>query len=402
MYKRLKIIVVAVSLCLVALVVTGAALEKKAAREAPYRQLAVYTEVLSRIKSDYVEEPNLANVTLGAVNGLLESIDPFASYLSAKQYQEYLKYRDRPRAGVGLTLSKKYGYLGVVSALAGSPAAQAGLTTGDMLEAINGVSTRDMPLAYADLLLGGEPGSTVEISVLTVRQPEPKKLTLTRARVSYPPVTHRLLEGQIGYIRAESLLPGGAAQVASALSDLGKQNPRGIVLDLRRCSTGKPEDGLAVANLFVDKGLLGYLQGQRVPRQDFEADPAKTVCRLPLVVIANRGTASGAEIAAAALLERKRADVVGERTYGDAALRRAVTLEDGSAIILAVAKYYGPNGKAIQDTGVTPTVMLVESEPAAEAEEEGPPEPPAARPGEDKLLDKALEVLREKIRQTAG
>ncbi len=402
MYKRLKIIVVAVSLCLIALVVTGAALEKKAAREAPYRQLAVYTEVLSRIKSDYVEEPNLANVTLGAVNGLLESIDPFASYLSAKQYQEYLKHRDTPRAGVGLILSKKYGYLGVVTAVAGSPAAQAGLATGDMIEAINGVSTRDMPLAYADLLLHGPAGSVVEISVLTVRQPEPKKLGLTRATVPYPPVTHRMLEGQIGYIRAESLLAGGATQVASAWSGLEKQNPRGIVLDLRRCSTGKPEDGLAMANLFVEKGLLAYLQGQRVPRRDFEADPAKTVCRLPLVVITNRGTASGAEIAAAALLERKRADIIGERTYGDAALRQAVTLEDGSAILLAVAKYYSPNGKAIQDTGVTPTVALVESEPPAEVEEEGPPEPAAARPGEDKLLEKAVEVLREKIRQSAG
>jgi len=402
MYKRLRIIVVAVSLCLLALAVTGAALDKKAAREAPYRQLAVYTEVLSRIKSDYVEEPNLANVTLGAVNGLLESIDPFASYLSAKQYQEYLKQRDTPRAGVGLILSKKFGYLGVVTALTGSSAAQSGLSTGDMIEAINGVSTRDMPLAYADVLLHGQAGSTVEISVLSVRQPESKKITLARAMVRYPPVTHRMLEEQVGYIRAESLLAGGATQVAAALAELHKQNPVGIILDLRRCSTGKPEDGLALANLFLDKGLLAYLQGQKVARRNFEADPARTLTRLPLVLITNRGTAAGAEIAAAALLDRQRADIVGERTYGDAALRQAITLEDGSAIILAVAKYYSPNGKAIQDTGVTPTAAMVESEPVTEIEEEAPPEPPAARPGEDNLLRKALEVLRERIRKTAS
>jgi len=405
MYKRVKIIVAAVSLCLVALVVAGAALDKQATREAPYRQLAVYTEVLSRIKSDYVEDPNLTNVTLGAINGLLESIDPFASYLNASQYKEYLKHRDTPRAGVGLSLSKKYGYLGVVSAVPGSPAAQAGLSTGDMIESINGVSSRDMPLAYADILLHGQAGSSVEISVLTVRQPEPRKISLTRAMISYPPVTHRMLDQQIGYIRAESLLAGGATQVASALGELQKQDSKGIVLDLRRCATGSPEEGLALANLFVDKGLLVYLQGQRVPRKDFQADPARAVSRLPLVLITNRGTAAGAEIAAATLLERKRAEVVGERTYGDAAQRQAVKLEDGGAILLSVAKYYSPNGKAIQDTGVTPTHALIEAaEPPAEVSEEAPPEPaePAPASAEDKLLKKALEVLSEKIRKAAA
>jgi len=405
MYKRVKIIVAAVSLCLLALVVAGAALDQQATREAPYRQLAVYTEVLSRIKSDYVEDPNLANVTLGAINGLLESIDPFASYLSASQYKEYLKHRDTPRAGVGLILSKKYGYLGVVGAVPGSAAAQAGLSTGDMIESINGVSSRDMPLAYADLLLHGEAGSTVDASVLTVRHPEPRKITLTRAMVTYPPVTHRMLDQQIGYIRAESLLAGGATQVAGALAELRKQSPNGIVLDLRRCATGSPEEGLMLANLFVDKGLLGYLQGQRVPRKDFQADPAKSVSKLPLVLITNRGTAAGGEIAAAALLERQRAEVVGERTYGDAAQRQAVKLEDGGAILLSVAKYYSPNGKAIQDTGVSPTHALIEAaEPPAEAGEEAPPEPaePAPPSTEDKLLRKALEVLTEKIRKAAA
>ena len=397
MYNRLKIVVVVVSTCLVALVVAGAVLDKQATREAPYRQLAVYTEVLSRIKSDYVEEPNLSGVTLGAVNGLLESVDPFASYLNAKQYQEYLKDRDTPRAGVGLVLSKKYGYLGVVDAIPGTPAALAGLSTGDMVEAINGVSSRDMPLAYADLLLHGQPGSTLELSVLTIRQPEPKKLTLTRALVRYPPVTHRLREDQLGYIQAESLLAGGATQVASALAELQKQNPKGIILDLRHCSTGTPEDGLALANLFLNKGLLAYLQGQKVARKNFEADPARAATRLPLVVITNRGTAGGAEIAAAALLDHKRADVVGERTYGDAALRQAITLEDGSAIILSVAKYYSPSGKAVQDAGVAPSVALVESEPVLELEEETPPEPPQPPgPGEDNLLKKAVEVLLKK------
>ncbi len=406
MYRRLKITVVVLSICVVALVVTGAALDQSASREGPYRQLAVYTEVLSRIKSDYVEEPDMASVTLGALNGLLESIDPFASYLNPKQYKDYLKQKDTVQAGVGLILSKKYGYLGVVSAMPGSPGARAGLSTGDMVDAINGASTRDMPLAYADLLLQGKAGSSVEMSVLTVRQPEPKKLTLTRAPLQYPAVTRRMLPEQFGYVKAESLAAGRAGDVARAVTELQAQNPQGLILDLRSCATGAPQDGLAAANLFLSKGLLAYLQGQRVPRKNFEADPAKAVSRLPLILITNRGTAGAAEVAAAALLDNKRAEVVGERTYGDAAQREAITMEDGSAILLSVAKYYSPAGKAIQDAGVTPTVAVVEMEPIPGVEEEAVPErpeaPPPAKPTEDKLLKKAIEVLAEKIRKAAA
>jgi carboxyl-terminal processing protease len=400
MNSRLKAVVVTISACFAAVVLTGAMLVRSAPPDGAYRQLAVYTDVLARIKSDYVEEPNIANVTLGALTGLLESIDPFASYLNAEQYKEYLKNHDAFRGSVGLSLSKRYGYIGVVDVVPGSPAAKAGLTTHDMIEAIKDVSTRDMPLAYADLLLHGKPGTTIELSVLTMRQPEPKKITLTRVALQYPPVTSKMLPDQIGYIEVESLVPGKAGEVAAALAELNRQDPKYLILDLRHCSTGPPEEGLILANLFLDKGLLAYLQGQRVPRRNFEADPSKPASRLPLVVITNRGTAGGAEVATAALLDNKRAEVVGERTYGDAALRRTLTMDDGSAIILSVAKYYSPGGKAIQDTAVTPSVPVAELEPVEEFDEENPPEPPA-RPSEDNLLKKAIEVLLQGAPPTA-
>jgi len=401
MNSRIKTVVLIASTCLVALVVMGAVLAKTGLPEGAYKQLAVYTEVLSRIKSDYVEEPNMTNVTAGALNGLLESIDPFASYLSADRYKEYLKDYDASQGSVGLLLSKKYGYIGVVDAVSGSSAAKAGLTTGDMLETIKGVTTRDLPLAYAELLLRGKPGSTVEITVLAMRHPEPRKITLAREVIEYPPVTRKMLADATGYIQAESLVPGRAQEIATALRELHKQGAKRLVLDLRHCTTGPPEEGAALANLFLDNGLLTYLQGQRVPRKNFEADPAKIVSRLPVAVITNRGTAGGAEVAAAALLDRKRAEVVGERTYGDAALRRTLSVDDGGAIILSVAKYYSPSGKAIQDTGVVPSVLVTESEPAGELEEETPPLRPevAPPPGEDTLLKKALEVLNQKVAQ---
>ena len=249
------------------------------------------------------------------------------------------------------------------TAIPGSPAAKAGLTTTDVLETINGVATRDMPLAFAQLLLEGDPGSTVELGVLRFRKPEPQKLTLTRAMIDYPAVTAKMLPDQVGLIQVASLEGNACKDIAAKVQDLQKQGAKELVLDLRHCATGGPEAGEQFANVFLDKGLITYSEGQKVQRQDVTADPANDRSHLPLAVIVDRGTADGAEIAAAALLDDKRAEVVGERTYGDASIRKAITMDDGSAVILSVAKYYSPSGKAIQDTGVTPSVPVQEAEP---------------------------------------
>src|SRR3954452_16061741 len=218
MNSRVKFFVVFASTSLAALLLVGAVIGKSASPDGPYHHLAVYTEVLSRIKSEYVEEPDMKSVTLGALNGLLESIDPFASYLNADQYKEYVKKKDAHKGDVGLVLSKRAGYVAVVSALPGSPAAQAGITVGDLIETIKGVATRDMPLAYAEETLRGEPGSTIEISLFKSRRPDPQKLTLTRAVVALPPVFSEMLPDQIGYIRPDSLAAGKVKEVATAVT----------------------------------------------------------------------------------------------------------------------------------------------------------------------------------------
>lgn len=395
MNSRFKLFVVTSSSLLVVLLMFGAVMGRSAPAEDAYKQIAVYTEVLSRIKSDYVEEPDMKNVTLGALNGLLESLDPYASYLSPDQYKQYLKLKDAKRAGVGLVLSKKFGYLNVVDAIPGSPAAKSGLSTGDVLEAIGGVSTRDMPLAYAEMLLQGEPGSSVELTVLRVRRStEPQKVALVRAQTKLPAVSSKVLADQVGHIQVASLEAGKAKEVAAAVAELTRQGAKKIVLDLRDSATGEPEEGVQLANLFLESGLISYLQGQKTSRQNFEAEASKAVWKGPLVVITNRGTANGAELAAAALLDAKRGEVVGERTYGDAAVRKPILLEDGAAVILSVAKYYSPSGKAIQDTGVVPSVPLAETEAPVDPDDDTQPEPqPQEKPGEDNLLKKAIEVL---------
>jgi carboxyl-terminal processing protease len=404
MTSRTKFVVVMSSTCLVALLLLGGVVSKGALADAPpvadnniYKHLAVYSEVLSRIKSEYVEEPDMSSVTLGAMNGLLESIDPYASYLNAEQYKEYLKNFDSYKADLGMVLAKKFGYITIVATVPGSPAAKAGLTTGDMLESIKGIATRDMPLAYAKLLLKGAPDSTVDLSVLR-RKPEPQKMTMTRAVITYPAVTSKMIPESIGYIRVESIASGTVKQIATAVADLQKQGAKKMILDLRFCATGEPEDGIDLANLFLDKGLITYTQGQKSPRKDYNADPARAVTTLPLVVMTNRGTAAASEVAAAALQGNKRGTLVGERTYGDASVRRPITMDDGSAIILSVAKYYSPDGKSIQDNSVTPDELVIESEPTVVDPDSDEPQVADAdqKSSEDLILKKAIEVARKK------
>ena len=207
------------------------------------KHIGVFSDVVAHIKSEYVEEPDMKSVTLGALNGLLEAIDPFASYLNADQYKEYLKTKDVKRADIGLMLSKKFGYVGVVGAVPNSPAAKAGFTTGDMIESIKGIATRDMPLAYATMLMQGDPGTTVELSVVRVRQPEPQTVKLTRANISLPPIESKMLPGQVGYINIDALSPALVKEVAAAITKLQKDGAQKLVLDVRNCFTGSPEDG---------------------------------------------------------------------------------------------------------------------------------------------------------------
>jgi carboxyl-terminal processing protease len=213
--------------------------------------------------------------------------------------------------------------------------------------------------------------------------------------IEYPAVTAKMLPDQVGLIQVASLEGEREKDVATKVQELQKQGAKKLVLDLRHCATGGPEEGTKLANLFLDKGLITYIEGQKVQRQDINADPAADITHLPLVVMVDRGTADGAEVAAAALLDDKRAEVIGERTYGDAAVRKAITMDDGSAVILAVAKYYSPGGKAIQDTGVTPSVPMLETEPVT-VDDDGNPitvEPQQPQPGDDIMLKKAIEVV---------
>jgi carboxyl-terminal processing protease len=401
MNSRVKYLVISSSSVLVLLLLIGSVLGQGASTDDTYKHIGVFTDVVSRIKTEYVEEPDMKSVTLGALNGMLEAIDPFASYLNADQYRDYLKNKDVKRADVGLLLSKKFGYVGVVGVVPGSPAAKAGFTTGDMIESIKDIATRDMPLAYADLLLRGDPGTEVDLSVVRVSKPEPSVVKLTRVNLTVPPVEDRMLPGEVAYVKPETLSAARVKETAAEIEKLQKQGAQKLIIDLRNTAVGDPEDGIAFANLFLKQGLITYLQGQRVPRQNFNADPSKAITTLPTVVLTNRGTADAAEIAAAALMADNRAQLVGEPTYGEASMRKAITMDDGSAIILSIAKYYSPDGKSIQDNRVTPKNQVLQTEPQVDVDDNGEPlvenndqqTQPQKKLEDDPMIKKAMDVL---------
>lgn len=366
-----------------------------------YSHMQVYSEVLHRIRTEYVEEPNIGSVTSGALHGLLESLDADSSYLSPTEYKAFKQAKADGKANIGATISKRFGYAAVVSVIPGGPADKAGITTGDILEFVDGLSTHDMSLAEVKRRLTGEPGSRVEAAVIRARKIEPQKLTIVRELENLPAVQEQELADNVGYIKAAVLTKGKAQEIANKIKSVQKQGAKKLVLDLRNDSEGDEDEGVAVANLFLGNGLIAYLQGQKYDKVTYNADPQKKITDLPVAVLVNRGTSGAAEIVAAAILDNGRGDVVGDKTFGDGSVQKLIEVPDGSALILSVAKYYTPKGKVIQDNGITPNVQVASSDDLAavlpdDDDSNAPSEPEKTQPKEDDQLHRAIEVLKAK------
>ncbi len=400
MSNKLKAVVLGSSALVVLFAILGGLGVRAAGGEGAYRQLGVYSEVLSRIRSDYVEERDLNQVTDGALHGLLESLDANSSYLNAAEYRQYKAQKQDGKAGLGATLSKRFGYAAVIAVIPGGPADKAGVQGGDVVEAIDGRSTRDMSLAEIRNLAPGPVGSNITFSVVRVRRAEPQRITVSRDLVQVPPIQSRMLENNVGYVKAVSLTKGKASELSSRIRSLENAGARQLVLDLRNCAEGEISEGIAASRLFLKRGVISYVQGQKYPRETFTAEEDDAVTSLPMVVLVNRGTAGAAEVVAAALLENARADVVGSRTFGVGSIQKLLEIPDGSALILSIAKYYSPGGKAIQDVAVTPNILVVDPDEDLAPPEDGAdaPEEPAtpATPKEDEILRRALTLIKER------
>ena len=373
----------------------------RASSDGAYRQLQVYSEVLSRVRSEYVEEPNIPVVTSGALHGLLESLDADSSYLSPSEYKDYKAHKNDAKGAIGAAVSKRFGYASVISVIPGSPADKAGLQDADIIEAIENKSTHEVSLAEIHNLLSGQPGSNVTISVVRARKAEPEKMVITRDLITVPPVSDKMVDAGIGEVHVDAFTKGKSQEIAAKIKTLQKSGAKKLVLDLRNCAEGEKAEGIATANLFLNHGIITYLQGQKYPREAFNAEPSKAITNVPVVVLVNKGTAGPAEIVAAAILENARGDVVGDKTFGEGSVQKLIDLPDGSALILSIAKYYSPSGKAIQDTAVTPNVVVADVDPDAAVPDENENALPSEEvkkpaPQQDEQLNKAVEILKSR------
>ncbi len=377
-----------------------------------YRSLTVYSEVLNQIQQNYVDDPNLHLVTIGALHGLLQSLDPESSYLSAKEYDEWkTESQDRAKGGTGLVLSRILGYMSVISDLPGSPALAANVREGDILEGIAGFTTQDMSIQQAQLLLDGAPGSQVKVSVIRPPNPKVQQFELTRAIVPHPPLLTTRLAGEIGYLRVAAFEKGSARQIRAQLLQFKHDGLNKLILDLRGCASGDPQEAIDTAQLFLSSpGTIATLRGQTISTDTFSGDPRKVVWTAPVAVLISESTGGPAEIFAAAMADNHRGETVGQHTLGLASEQKLIPLADGSALLLTVGIYYTPANKPILNHGLAPMAQVPppNSQAALLNLQEVAPDPvPGQLPGPtDPVVQKAVQVLQPttsaSTRQAAG
>ncbi|HUL14406.1 MAG TPA: S41 family peptidase, partial [Terriglobales bacterium] len=262
-----------------------------------YKSLTVYAEVLQKIQQDYVDEPNMHMVTAGALHGLLESLDPESSYLTPREFTEYKeKTADNAGGETGLTLSKRYGYIIVVSVLPESTAEKAGIKSGDILEEVAGFTTREMSVGQAFNLLHGTPGTSVKVGVVRSGKTDPDEIEIAREKLPPEKMLTQKTDPDILAMRLQTLNGGRAEQVRSMLLEAQKQGVHKVILDVRDCGRGPVSEAIAIAQMFVPSGTLATLRGQTISTQVLTADPKKVVWKGPVSILVDGTTSGAAEV----------------------------------------------------------------------------------------------------------
>jgi carboxyl-terminal processing protease len=378
-----------------------------------YKSLGVYAEVLQKVQQDYVDDPNIRMVTAGSLHGMLESLDAQSSYLTPREYDEYKKKLATAGTGeTGLTLSKRYGYIIVLSVLPDSPGTKSGIRSGDIFESISGFTTRDMSVGQAINLLNGQSGTGVKVGVIRRGKAAPEEVDLVREKLATPKIIAQKVDPDILVLRIPSLEAGRADEIHNRLLDAEKQGIHKVILDVRECGRGPVSEAISAARLFVPSGILTTLRGQTVSTQVFSAEPKQVIWKNPVSILIDATTSGAAEVLASAIVANHRGDAVGERTFGLASEQKLITLDDGAALILTVANYYNPGGKSILEEGVTPTetVRAVAEDDSDATEEEPAPAPETQKePGlgprplspEDPIFHRALDLLKTPVKKAA-
>jgi carboxyl-terminal processing protease len=374
-----------ISAPVVAFAIIGGFLGNVLAREDTYQHLKMFDDVVSLIASNYVEPVNVDKVMHGAMHGLADGLDPDTAYLSPEQVKQIESGAVPPAGDVGLELTRQY-YLRVIAARDNSPAAKAGLRTGDYVRAIDALPTREMSVWEGRRALRGAPGSKVALTVIRGSAADPHVIELTREALPPSEISGRIAAPGVGYMRVGAIGPTTSALAKTQIAELRKSGAAKLIVDVRRTSTGDLEQGLALARLFVGKGTLAMREGKSNPRETIAAASGDGSVNLPLILLVDTGTSGAAELFASALFGNQRADLIGEHTIGRAATQKLIKLPDGSGLWLSTVHYLTPDGMPLHQKGLEPTVAVEEADV-----EFGQPTPTT-----DPVLEKALERFAEK------
>jgi len=345
---------------LLLLVFTGGVQHGTTAIEDTYEKLKVFTEILSLVQSNYVDEVNSKDLIYGAVKGMLETLDPHSSFMPPEAFRDMQVETHGSFGGLGIEITVKDRMLTVVSPIEGTPADRAGIQAGDRIVKIEGQITKDMTLMDAVHKLRGPKGTQVTITILREGTPEPMDVSLVREVIEVKSVRSKDLGDGIFYARVSSFQERTSKDLERELDQAQKSSATALILDLRNDPGGLLNQAVAVSDLFLDKGqLIVYTQG-RLKNQDlrFSAEQSRRYPKWSMVVLVNGGSASASEIVAGALQDWKRAVILGTKTFGKGSVQTVVPLSDGSGLRLTTAKYFTPKGRSIHGTGITPDIVV--------------------------------------------
>jgi carboxyl-terminal processing protease len=339
-----------------------------------YRQLNLFGDVFERVKNDYVREVKDAELVENAINGMLMALDPHSSYLNPKNFSDMQVSTRGEYGGLGLEVTMEDGLVKVISPMDGTPAARAGIKTGDLIATIDGMQIQGLTLSEAVDKMRGPVNSQIRLMILRKGEKKPLEITITRAIIRVESVRWKQ-EGDVAYIRIttfnEQTEDGLENAVNQTKAKIGNKL-RGIVLDLRNNPGGLLDQAIAVSDAFLDQGEIVSTRGRRAgDTQRYNARSGQIFQSVPVVVMVNEGSASASEIVAGALQDQKRARVVGTRSFGKGSVQTVIPLSGGvdGALRLTTAKYYTPSGRSIQATGIDPDILVEQkAEDDSEAE----------------------------------
>ena len=386
MTTRTRIAVVLLSAPVLAFAVIGGLLGRTSAREETYPHLRVFDDVFSLTTGNYVESVDADKLMHGAMHGLADSLDADSAFLTAEQVKAVESGVALPAGDVGIDLTRQY-YLRVFAVREGSPADKAGVRSGDFVRLIDRQPTREMSVWEGVRSLRGKPGTPVTLTLIRGNAAEPHVVELTREVLAPLPPAARMAAPGIGLVRLVEFSAQTPAELRAAIVQLQKGGARAVVIDLRNTARGPLPSGIDAARLFVPTGTLALQETRGASRQTLTAAAGDGAITLPAALLIDVGTTGAAEVFAAALSGNKRAELLGERTGGRAALQRLFKLPDGSALWMSYASFLTPAGNPIHERGLQPDVAI----------EQPDVDFGAALPAGDATLDKAVERLRPRI-----